>query len=148
MFTEKIHILLADDDKDDCLFFKEALEDIDMNTKLTIVHDGEQLMQLLARPSKAHYHLLFLDLNMPRKNGSDCLQAIKSNEQLAYIPVIIFSTSYNVQVADQLYKNGAQHYLCKPVDFSALKQLIQQAITQVLAEPLEESQQHHFLLHL
>ena len=68
-----IHLLLGDVDKDDCLFFEEALEELTLSTRLTTVHNGEQLMQLLAKKTEQLPHVLFLDLNIPRKNGLECL---------------------------------------------------------------------------
>lgn len=131
----EMNILLADDDKDDCLLFKEALEELQMQTTFTIVHDGEQLMQLLKNlpagrqgNSTKFFDVLFLDLNMPRKNGLSCLEEIKRYDKLKSLPVIIFSTSYDKRVADLLYKNGAQHYICKPSDFSELRKIIQDAL--------------------
>ena len=79
MSLKQLNILLADDDLDDCLFFKEALEGMPVNTHLTAVHDGEQLMQLLANEKIKLPDILFLDLNMPRKNGFECLTEIKQN---------------------------------------------------------------------
>lgn len=129
MISKNANILLADDDKDDCLIFQEALEELEISTNLTTVYDGEQLMQLLTNSSIDSFQILFLDLNMPRKNGIDCLQAIKRNEKLKSLPVIIFSTSYEEKIADLLFINGAQQYISKPANFSELKKVIHQAIT-------------------
>lgn len=132
MISKNINILLADDDKDDCMLFKEALEELELPTKLTTVSDGEQLMKLLNHNEEHFFNVLFLDLNMPRKNGFICLEEIKCNAKLKSLPVIIFSTSYDVAIADKLYKNGALHYICKPVDFLHLKNTIRQAITFII----------------
>lgn len=122
------NILLADDDKDDCLLFKEVLEELHLKTSLTSVHDGEQLMRLLTKKSSDNFDVLFLDLNMPRKNGFECLAEIKRIGNLKSLPVIIISTSYDPMVTDLLYRNGAQHYICKPADFSELRTIIQEAL--------------------
>ena len=66
-------ILLADDDKNDQLLFKEALEELPVTTHLASVENGEQLMQLLNDGKELLPDILFLDLNMPRKNGFTCL---------------------------------------------------------------------------
>ena len=129
MISENINILLADDDMDDCMFFKDALEEIQLATQFTAVHDGEQLMHYLNEKTDELPHVLFLDLNMPRKNGFACLEEIKSNEKLQSIPVIILSTSFHDDMANELYKNGAHFYICKPSDFSQLKKLIHKALT-------------------
>ncbi len=137
MISGKINILLADDDKDDCLIFKEVLEELELSTQLTTLHDGEQLMQLLTKDSDELFDVLFLDLNMPRKNGFACLEEIKRLEKLTSLPVIIFSTSYDQSIVALLYKNGAQNYICKPADFSQLKRVVHQAITLTTQSPGE-----------
>lgn len=146
MTTPNINILLADDDKDDCMFFQEAVEELPLQTRLTTVHDGEQLMQLLTNTSNAIFDILFLDLNMPRKNGIECLTEIKSIENLNSLPVIIFSTSHDKTIADLLYNNGAQHYICKPADFSELKRVIQLALTLTLGKNIPQPTKENFLL--
>lgn len=146
MTFQNINILLADDDKDDCIFFEEAIEELQVQTKLTTVYDGEQLMQLLTNKSNQIFDILFPDLNMPRKNGTACLKEIKSIEKLKFLPVIIFSTSYDQSSADLLFKNGAQHYICKPTDFSELKRVIQMALTLSLGENSVEPRKENFLL--
>lgn len=122
-----LNILLADDDKDDCFFFKKALKELPVSTHLDIVRDGEQLMNYLSQNLPRLPDILFLDLNMPRKNGSECLLEIKSDKKLKDIPVIIYSTSYNDPAADQLYKNGA-HYYVRKGDFWELKKILHQLL--------------------
>lgn len=129
MNSGPLQLLLADDDQDDCFLFEEALSEIPVSTHLTTVHNGEQLMQLLIKTTDALPYVLFLDLNMPRKNGFQCLEEIKKNEKLKNLPVIIFSTSFQDDVADRLYKSGAQHYICKPNSFAQLKKVIHQVLT-------------------
>src|SRR5580704_5402709 len=93
-----LNILLADDDIDDCIFFEEALEECPLSTHFTCVPDGEQLMQLLTNETNGLPHVLFLDLNMPRKNGFECLSELKVDKKLKQLPVIIFSTSFEQAV--------------------------------------------------
>lgn len=121
-------ILLADDDSDDCLLFKDALEELPLSAALTTVFDGDQLMQLLTKEDTLLPDVLFLDLNMPRKNGFQCLVEIKKNAKLNKLPIIIFSTSYEPAIASQLYQNGAMHYIQKPNEFAKLKNVIYDAI--------------------
>src|SRR5260221_1273449 len=129
MNSEPIYLLLADDDKDDCPFFAEVVEELALSTHLTTVHDGEQLMQLLERKPEQLPHVLFLDLNIPRKNGLECLSEIKLNKKLKHLFVIIFSTSSEQDIVNMLYKNGAHHYIRKPAEFSQLKKVILKALT-------------------
>ncbi len=77
MSIASLNLLLADDDTDDCFFFKEALEELPVSAKFTFVNDGVQLMQLLIVNDTSLADALFLDLNMPRKNGFECLSEIK-----------------------------------------------------------------------
>ena len=128
MNSGPIHLLLADDDKDDCLFFAEALEELPLSTHLTTVHDGEQLMQFLAKTADQLPHVLFLDLNIPRKNGLECLSEIRLNKKLKGLFVIIFSTSSEQDIVNMLYKNGAHHYIRKPAEFAQLKKVIHKAL--------------------
>ena len=101
-----LNILLADDDIDDCVFFKAAVDEFSLSTHLTSVHDGEQLMQLLTNESNELPHILFLDLNMPRKNGFECLSEIKLSKKLKQLPVIMFSTSFEQEVGTCFTKTG------------------------------------------
>ena len=114
---DRIHIpltiLLADDDRDDRYFFDRALKTLPIRTQLVTVENGENLMDYLVKNSNQLPDILFLDLNMPRKNGSECLIEIKSNDKLKQLPVIIYSTSLHENVADVLYKNGAHYYIRK-----------------------------------
>ncbi len=125
---QSMSLLLADDDKDDCMIFKEALAELPISVQLTTANDGEQLMKLLTSTPNELPHALFLDLNMPRKNGFECLTEIKKNEKLKELAVIIFSTSFQQDVADLLYINGAQYFIRKPANFEELKKVIHQVI--------------------
>lgn len=121
-------ILLADDDPDDCIFFKEAVEALQLATSLIMVNDGEQLMQFLTKNNSPFPDVLFLDLNMPRKNGFECLAEIKHNPVLQSLPVVIFSTSLEQDMVNQLYNNGAQYFIRKPADFLQFKKIIQHTV--------------------
>ena len=141
-----IKILLADDDKDDCIFFKEVLDEMDQTTSFKAVNDGEQLMYYLNDEKNELPSVLFLDINMPRKNGAACLKEIKRNENLKQIPVIIFSTSYDENIAGVLYKNGAHYYIRKPGEFSELKNIIGQALTLISKGDKQQPSREKFLL--
>src|SRR5450432_1255865 len=146
MSSKHLNILLCDDDSDDCYFFNEALENLFLSTNLTAVHDGEQLMQLLTKETNELPHVLFLDLNMPRKNGFECLTEIKHNEKLKQLPVIIFSTSFDKEVANLLYKNGAQYFIRKPSEIPQLQKVILQALTLLTKESVSQPERDDFVL--
>ena len=133
----KIHIILADDDSDDCLFFEKALNEIPIPNRLTIVNDGEELMNYLIANSDHLPDVLFLDLSMPRKTGFECLSEIKENEKLKDLPVIMLSTSfprdnkYEQNIINILYTIGALDYIRKPGDYQTLKEVIHTALIKV-----------------
>lgn len=148
MNVKNLNVLLADDDADDCLFFKQALEGLLLASHLTTVNDGEQLMNYLnnvnvgAQNFVPQPDVIFLDINMPRKSGIECLAEIRQNENLKDIPVVMFSTSNDWDTIKQLFKSGANVYIHKPSDFEQLKQVIQHALPmasekKVLNSPLK-----------
>jgi len=146
MSLKQLNILLADDDLDDCLFFKEALEGMPVLTQLTAVHDGEQLMQLLTHQKNVLPDILFLDLNMPRKNGFECLTEIKQNKKLRNFPVAIFSTSFEQEVVNLLYGNGAHFFIRKPSEFSLFKKIILKTITLIMSDNISRPAKENFVL--
>jgi|SoiMethySBSTD1v2_1073268.scaffolds.fasta_scaffold2257209_1 CheY-like chemotaxis protein len=121
-------IILADDDDDDCMFFKDALDELSITACVRTVNNGVELMKFLETHPHNLPDVIFLDLNMPRKTGFECLTAIKNNEQLKRLNVIIYSTSSNQDMIDLLYNNGAQFYIRKPAAFADLKLVIHKAI--------------------
>ena len=91
--TPNRYILLADDDPDDRMLFEEALRDVHAGAKLALTFDGKHLLEYLEQNSPPPPDVIFLDLNMPRMNGHQCLEAIKKQPGWSGIPIIIFSTS-------------------------------------------------------
>lgn len=119
-------IFLADDDADDRLLFEEALREISGETRLTMANDGQQLMTILENALPPD--VIFLDLNMPRKNGMECLQELKQSPKLKHIPIVIFSTSTQPEMIDKVYEGGAHYYISKPKNFGVLKSIIRQIL--------------------
>ncbi|HMG15544.1 MAG TPA: response regulator [Saprospiraceae bacterium] len=146
MITENLNLLLADDDNDDCQFFEEALKDLNVFANLSIVNNGEELMQLLFEKIETLPDILFLDLNMPRKNGFECLAEIKSSGKLSTLIVIIISTSFERDMVEKLYKNGANFYIRKPIEFAQLKNVIFQALTLATSNNATSSAIENFVL--
>ena len=146
MILKQLKILLADDDLDDCIFFKEALAELLPSTQLTAVHDGEQLMLLLANETFELPDVLFLDINMPRKNGFECLAEIKLNEKLQQLPVNMFSTSFEQEVVNLLYKNGAQYFIRKPSEISQFKKIIHHTLALIVRENILQPAREYFVI--
>ena len=135
-----LNILLADDDSDDCFFFKKALNELPIETNLTIVHDGEELMNYLSDNSDKLPDLLFLDLSMPRKTGIECLSEIKENEKFKKLRVVVFTTSFvrdidfEQSLINTLSSIGAEKYIRKPSDFEMLKKIISEELANSLSK--------------
>ena len=146
MQNESIYVLLADDDKDDRDFFIEAFESIRIKTIVKTVNDGVELMKHLALNRNKLPHILFLDLNMPRKNGFECLEEIKHNRKLKALPVVVFSTSFEQEVVNRLYDNGAQYFIRKPSEFSLYKKIILHTLTLIMQKDISQMTKEDFVL--
>ena len=129
MNHDALHILLADDDEDDRLFFKDAIEEVKVKTIVTTVNDGVQLMDHLNKPEIRLPNVVFLDLNMPRKGGMECLKEIRSNTKLKDISIAIYSTSASEEDIEETFVKGANIYIKKPNDFAELKRILAQVIS-------------------
>lgn len=129
MTTDFINICLADDDEDDRLFFKDAFDELKINTKVSTFNDGVELMDFLNHEDSVLPHVLFLDLNMPKKNGVECLLEIKKNERLNNIAIAIYSTSSSEEHIEETFINGANIYIKKPNDFENLKKILSEVVT-------------------
>lgn len=123
-----LNIALADDDEDDRLFFQEAIDDISIRTKLSLFNDGQELMDYLNLPNIILPNLVFLDLNMPIKNGMQCLKEIRSNTALSKVCIAIYSTSCSEKDIEDTFVNGANIYLNKPNNFSKLRESIEKVL--------------------
>ena len=128
MSDKHINVLLADDDTDDCYFFNKAVAALPLLTQLKVVSDGEQLMKYLAIESNPMPDVLFLDINMPRKNGVECVHEMQKDARLKAIPVVMFSTSKNEEIMKSLFKAGVHIYIRKPGNFDQLKEVIANAL--------------------
>lgn len=124
-----IYVLLADDDEDDRLFFKDVFDELKINTIVNTVNDGEELMKYLSRNNHVLPHILFLDLNMPFKSGLECLAEIKKMDHLREMAIAIYSTSASEKEIEETFVNGANIYIKKPSDFGTLKKVLADVIT-------------------
>lgn len=126
---QSIMILMADDDPDDRLMTREALEESHLLNDFETVEDGEQLMEYLRRQGKYAGKpvpgLILLDLNMPRKDGREALREIKSDPDLRRIPVVVMTTSKAEEDILRSYDLGVNSFIVKPVTFDALVEVLQ-----------------------
>jgi len=132
--SRKLNIFLAEDDKEDCDLFKEALAELPVASQLTTFHNGEQLMKWLNKKQNKLPDVLFLDLNMPQKNGFASLAAIKRNDKLDRLPVVILSSAPEEYKVQQVFSDAAHYYVRKPTEFPELKNVIYKALTLIAQE--------------
>lgn len=111
---------LADDDPDDQELFLEALQLIDNRSECETAFNGQEALQKLLHGRKPLPDFIFLDLNMPGMNGTQCLAEIKKHETLQHIPVIIYSTSSDNKDIEDTLQYGAAYFLQKPNRFEEL----------------------------
>lgn len=129
MNKEYSYIILADDDEDDRLFFTDAFSELKIKTKVDTFKDGVELMNYLNDPEAILPNVLFLDLNMPKKNGIECLHEIKSNNRFKDIAIAIYSTSSSEEDIEETFVCGANIYIKKPSDFNTLKKVLSDVVT-------------------
>jgi CheY-like chemotaxis protein len=122
-----VTILMADDDEDDRMLVREALAESQLPIDLRVVSNGEELMDYLYHRGRytdpkltPHPGLILLDLNMPKKDGLEVLQEIKTDPKLRLIPVIVLTTSKAEENICHTYDLGANSYIVKPMTFTAL----------------------------
>ncbi|KPK32363.1 MAG: chemotaxis protein CheY [Nitrospira bacterium SG8_35_1] len=126
-----VTILMADDDEDDRLMTKDALEESRLHNELRFVEDGEELMDYLRRQGEyaeaekaPRPGLILLDLNMPRKDGREALKEIKADPELRRIPIIVLTTSKAEEDILRTYDLGVNSFITKPVSFQGLVEVM------------------------
>jgi CheY-like chemotaxis protein len=128
---QPIVILMADDDADDRILTRDALEESRVLNDLRFVEDGEDLMDYLKRRGKfanaesaPRPGLILLDLNMPKKDGREALQEIKADPELRRIPIVVMTTSQAEEDIFRSYDLGESSFITKPVTFDRLVELM------------------------
>jgi CheY-like chemotaxis protein len=128
---QPITILLADDDPEDRMLTREALQESRCSNPLDTVGDGEELLDYLHRRGPfAKLNgaplpgLILLDLNMPRKDGREALKEIKGDPKLRRIPIVVLTTSQAEEDIYRTYDLGVNSFITKPVKFAGLVELM------------------------
>lgn len=111
-------ILLVDDDADDQIYFRDAVSELRKTLKCEIANNGREALDYIEKIQLPD--CIFLDLNMPVMNGYECLAYLKTEERYKHIPVVIFTTSKNLQDIDLARRLGANLYFTKPTNFNTL----------------------------
>lgn len=128
MQSDNPNIFYSDDDVDDQELFRDALAEVDDSLVLTTASDGDVLLSLLTTPPPKP-RLIFLDLNMPRKNGYEVLKEIRGHAELQAYPVIVFSTSTDEATIAATRQLGADRFLSKPRTYDGIKKALKLCIT-------------------
>ena len=144
--SSKLNIILAEDDFEDRLLFEEAIDQLPVSVQLTTFNNGDELMEWLTRKKTRLPDALFLDLNMPRKNGFAALGEIKRDSKLQDLPVFIFSTATNREMINQVFKDAAHYYIRKPANFWELKELIYKSLKLLADKDMDLPGKANFML--
>lgn len=127
---KEITIMYADDDEDDAFFFENVIRDIDISCSLSVFSSGIDLLESLARTSP-NPDLIFMDINMPLKNGLECLKELRMKDDWKSIPVFMISTSDSGSYQQTALTLGASGYILKPNSYEALREELRETINQV-----------------
>jgi CheY-like chemotaxis protein len=123
-----IQILLVEDSPDDIFFTQEAFAQSKVYNKLHVVEDGVEALKFLRKEGKyegaPRPHLILLDLNLPKKSGKEVLAAIRSDENLTDLPVVILTTSSDERDILKSYQYHANCYITKPVDIQKFMDIV------------------------
>jgi CheY-like chemotaxis protein len=128
--ADLISVLLVEDDPGDVVLIEEAFADHKIGNGLTVVSDGVEAMRYIRGEEpyagRERPDLILLDLNLPRKSGAEVLAEIKSDPQLTTIPIVVLSTSESEEDVLRSYRQHANAYITKPVDFDSFRQVVHQ----------------------
>lgn len=130
--TSTRHIVLIDDDSDDFNVLAFILEDIKANVRITSLSDTEDFIEKLKTDMP---DMIFLDLAIPKKSGFECLQEISRDEQLKFIPVVVYTGSRNAQEVAKAYQLGASLYVQKPSSYSEFVRTMEKTLSLDLKVP-------------
>lgn len=122
-------ILLVEDDADDRMLFTDALHEITADIRLKTASHCDDGIDSLIKPQDELPDLVIMDINMPGKNGLECLEDIRKHVRLRKLPVVILSTETDEDVIKDAYRRGANFFISKPNSFQALKHEIKKIIS-------------------
>jgi CheY-like chemotaxis protein len=123
-------ILIADDDIDDQYMITQAFISMNFQVDIKTANDGVELLDYLNKRDKFENvstplpKVILLDLNMPRKDGRECLKEIKADPRFNKIPIVVYSTSNSPDDISYCYANGANSYIVKPYSFKELVEVM------------------------
>jgi len=130
---------------DDRMLFADAISDLKLPVDLQLVKDGAELMDYLLTSAIIMPEIIFLDLNMPRKNGFECLEEIKSHSSLKDIFIIIYSTTESQKEIDVVFDHQANLFIKKPNSFTELKSILSHVLTTDLKKQFSSQTKEQFI---
>lgn len=141
-------VALVDDDEDDRFNFMEAFGMLKIKTELLLFNDGQEFIDYVDVDSNIMPELIFLDLNMPRKNGIDCLKYLRKRKNGNELFIAIYSTSSAIKDMDMTFTNGANIYIQKPTNFDILTKVIDRTLKTCYQYKTSHLSRENFLLKL
>ncbi len=144
--NKTIHVLFVDDDTDEAYLFNEAIEQLGLPVTISKAQDGNDLMKILSSEKEPLPDLVFLDLNMPHKDGVETLKEIRANNRYSDLPVLIFSTSDIKTHTDACYQYGANRYIVKPETFDQILAMVKQIFSVEWKEQQQAREKDNFVL--
>lgn len=133
MMTMYRTVFLIDDDEDDQLLFSDAIGEIDPSIQCKMASNGIEALQKL-KDSDVKPDIIFLDLNMPLMNGFEFLEEVRALSFLSSVPIVIFSTSNNLEHAMRTFELGASAFLTKPSGFDVLRSKLRNTLASGFSE--------------
>lgn len=140
------NIYLSDDDTDDVEFFTDAVNEICTDCRLTVSHNGEELLSQLSNCEGNFPDVIFIDVNMPKMGGIQALDSLRAIAGFKKVPVVIYSTSPDTTYIDQAYAGGAHFYFVKPFNFADLRTQINGLLSRNWNHHLLPTPQRDFVL--
>ncbi|MEO6489697.1 MAG: response regulator [Ferruginibacter sp.] len=141
-----LHILLIDDDEDDKELFRAAFKEVAPESVVSTANSIDELLKNIDSLNSELPDIIFLDLSMPKMDGFECLDLIKSINPLNNIPVFIYSTSVNPAHLELTYEKGASRYFQKPNSFDGIKSLITRMLLMAPESYLPQTKWDDFLM--
>ena len=126
---KKIQLLLVDDDEDDRELYAEVIKEINAEIDIQLLSNEKELTHYLSQPETTLPDLIFLDINMPGKNGVEILEDLKANKKYKHIPVVMCTTSSYSHLIEKCKILGAYAYICKPNTMSIIREVLREILS-------------------
>jgi len=138
-----MHILMADDDKDDFILLQEAAQKLGTPIEITYAPNWMEIWRQLMKQAP---DVIFLDLNMPVKDGFECLDSLRQERKYKKIPIIIYSTSTSKTDIDKAYSTGANYFIVKPNTMDEIARVLERVKGMTKEELSHVPPREHFLI--